>query len=169
MGPHIEAVSERAGDFLRRLGKKRPAFVRGIHDHGKIKGFARGFSIKEEALTHLEAGTSFAEAHACWTAFAKGRVREELPDCLYCANDVLAIGTIRAIKDQGLSVPGDISVIGCDDLAMSAYCDPSLTTLRLPKFELGEIAVQRLIALVDGKPLPATSLPECNLIIRNSA
>jgi len=60
-------------------------------------------------------------------------------------NDLMAIGAIRAINEANLSIPNDISIVGCDDIAMSEYVTPPLTTLKLPAKELGIRTVYNLM------------------------
>lgn len=62
-----------------------------------------------------------------------------------CANDVTALGAMRAIQERGLRVPEDISLIGIDDIHMASYTTPSLTTIRIPKHQMGELAARTLI------------------------
>jgi DNA-binding LacI/PurR family transcriptional regulator len=64
---------------------------------------------------------------------------------LVCFNDVAAIGAIRAIRDNGLRVSEDISVIGFDDIKAAAYMSPSLTTIRQPLAEMGRAAARYII------------------------
>ena len=64
---------------------------------------------------------------------------------LVCFNDIAAIGAIRSIQDLGLHIPGDISVIGFDDIKAAAYVSPSLTTIRQPLSEMGRFAAQCIV------------------------
>ena len=64
---------------------------------------------------------------------------------IFCFNDIAAIGAIRALKDTGLSVPGDVSVVGFDDIQSAAYSTPSLTTVRQPLLEMGKRGAQILL------------------------
>ncbi|MGA7856296.1 MAG: LacI family DNA-binding transcriptional regulator [Terracidiphilus sp.] len=64
---------------------------------------------------------------------------------IFCFNDISAIGAIRALKDAGLSVPGDVSVVGFDDILSAAYYSPSLTTVRQPLTEMGKRGAQVLL------------------------
>ena len=64
---------------------------------------------------------------------------------IFCFNDIAAIGAIRALKDAGLSVPGDVSVVGFDDILSAAYSTPSLTTVRQPLAEMGKRGAQVLL------------------------
>lgn len=71
------------------------------------------------------------------------------PTALWCASDYMAVGAISALKRHGLSVPGDISVMGHDDLYSGHYPGAGLTTLRTPMAELGHAAVELAIALIE--------------------
>ena len=64
---------------------------------------------------------------------------------VFCFNDIAAIGAIRALKDAGLTVPGDVSVVGFDDIQSAAYTTPSLTTVRQPLSEMGKRGAQVLL------------------------
>ncbi len=64
---------------------------------------------------------------------------------IFCFNDIAAIGAIRALKDAGLRVPEDVSVVGFDDIQSAAYSTPSLTTVRQPLFEMGQRGAQVLL------------------------
>ncbi|AVU78756.1 LacI family DNA-binding transcriptional regulator [Pseudomonas rhizophila] len=77
----------------------------------------------------------------------------ERPSALFCENDEMAIGALKRIKQMGLRVPEDISLVGFDDIPFAAYCDPPLTTLSQPAETFGQRAVQMLIALIEKTPL----------------
>jgi LacI family transcriptional regulator len=98
--------------------------------------------------------------------FKTGRI----PDAVFAANDILALGVIQAAFDSGLTVPGDISVVGCDDIEIASYFRPALTTICRPKYNLGSAAAGILIdSLVHGKPIQSLSLTlAAELVIRNS-
>lgn len=94
---------------------------------------------------------------------------EELPTAVVAYNDLIAIGAMEAIKERGLSVPHDISVIGFDDIGLASEVLPSLTTMHVPKRTLGIVAVRKLFQIIDGKedPVKKVLLPS-TLVIRNS-
>lgn len=70
---------------------------------------------------------------------------------LFAYNDISAIGAIRAFEESGLEVPRDISVVGFDDIPAAAFHHPSLTTVRQPLRKMGEIAVEMLVARIEGE------------------
>jgi LacI family transcriptional regulator len=81
-------------------------------------------------------------------AFIKNGVKL---DGVFCANDVMAIGAIKAIEEAGLSVPRDIAVAGFDDLPFSRLIKPPLTTIRQPTYVMGTIAVDLVMERIQGK------------------
>ena len=93
-----------------------------------------------------------------------------VPDAVFATSDPRAISTIRAIKDCGLNVPDDVSVVGFDDLDISAFLDPPLTTVSQPLYEMGARAARRLVGMINGEEYeqPKVELVEANLVIRKS-
>ena len=72
----------------------------------------------------------------------------ELPTAVVVANDMMALGVLQECRERGLHVPRDISIVGFDDIAFAALSNPPLTTVRLPREELGRKAVEALLASV---------------------
>jgi DNA-binding LacI/PurR family transcriptional regulator len=88
---------------------------------------------------------------------------------LFAYNDLSAIGAIRALKEEGLRVPQDISVMGFDDIPGAAFHMPSLTTVRQPLARMGEVAAQSLLQRIeDNKEFPAEIAVEPELVVRES-
>jgi LacI family transcriptional regulator len=89
---------------------------------------------------------------------------------VFCFNDIAAIGAIRALKDAGLSVPGDVSVVGFDDILSAAYSTPSLTTVRQPLLEMGKRGAQVLLERIANReqefPAEISMAPE--FVVRES-
>ena len=74
------------------------------------------------------------------------------PTAAICHSDVMAIGMLQACRDLGLQVPGDLSVVGWDDVPYARLVTPPLTTVRVPRYELGRAAARRLLDLIAGRP-----------------
>lgn len=89
---------------------------------------------------------------------------------IFCFNDIAAIGAIRALKDAGFSVPGDVSVVGFDDIQSAAYSTPSLTTVRQPLLEMGKRGAQVLLDRIANreKEYPTEIVMEPELVVRES-
>ena len=93
------------------------------------------------------------------------------PTAVFAANDESAIGFIKAVRDAGLSVPGDVSVAGFDDIGYAALFDPGLTTMRQPRAELGRVAAEILVrrmTCAGGPPPPRITRLPCTLVVRES-
>ena len=73
---------------------------------------------------------------------------------IFCFNDIAAIGAIRALSEAGLSVPGDISVVGFDDIQSAAFCTPSLTTVRQPLVDMGRTGARILLERIADPTAP---------------
>ncbi|TQM57183.1 LacI family DNA-binding transcriptional regulator [Humibacillus xanthopallidus] len=90
-------------------------------------------------------------------------------DALVCANDELALSIMTRLQDAGRDVPGDIAVVGWDDVMTSRYVRPGMTTVRQPVHELGVLAAERLHQRVDGAaPLPAPVVLPTEVVLRGS-
>ena len=76
---------------------------------------------------------------------------DPLPTCIVCANDQTAIGVLHALVHAGYSVPGDVAVTGFDDIPVARHLSPALTTVRQPARQLGAVAVEALIDIVEGR------------------
>ena len=77
------------------------------------------------------------------------------PSAVFACNDVMALGAMRALREAGLAVPADVSVVGFDGISMAEYVDPPLATVKQPIQELGRMAVQILIGGMSGEAGPA--------------
>lgn len=93
----------------------------------------------------------------------------KIPTALFTASDRMAHGAYKAIQEYGLSIPEDISIVSFDDIEMSEFVTPPLTTVRVHKEEMGRVAVKLLIQRMEGSiSLPLTSYLPTELIVRNS-
>lgn len=91
------------------------------------------------------------------------------PTAVFCENDETAMGAMQRFKQAGLSIPGDISVAGFDDIDFAAYADPPLTTISQPAEEFGRTAVSQLVDVLNGKTrrAPKIIIP-FDLVVRES-
>lgn len=87
---------------------------------------------------------------------------------VFVASDVVAFGAIAAIRDAGLRVPDDISVVGFDDIPLAAYFDPPLTSIRLPAHDLGRAVGTALLDHITGRSVETRTMLPTELVIRSS-
>ena len=107
--------------------------------------------------------------------YAKQLLARKMPfTALFAYNDVSAIGAIRAIQEEGLRIPQDVSVVGFDDIPWAAFHTPSLTTVRQPLGKMGQIAAETLLRMIEariaehGVEAPAEIAIEPTLVVRES-
>lgn len=92
------------------------------------------------------------------------------PSAIFCSNDMMAMGCYEALKALGLGVPGDVSVVGYDDREIAQFLHPPLTTVLLPHYDMGALAVELLLEKIAAPGTAPTQLKaECPLIVRESA
>jgi Transcriptional regulators len=93
----------------------------------------------------------------------------KLPTALFCCNDIVAYGCIKAFKEKNLHVPNDVSVIGFDDIPMSALMDPPLTTMKVSKRQIGKTAMKLMIEKLENQSrVPSKIVIGGELVIRES-
>lgn len=93
---------------------------------------------------------------------------DNIPEAVFAANDEMAQGAIRAIIKKGLSVPEDIAIIGFDDVAMSNYVTPSLSTVKRPCYSLGSSAVELLLNMMKYRQCSHRMVLPTEIILRES-
>ena len=89
------------------------------------------------------------------------------PTAVFVANDHMAIGLLGALHDNATNVPGDVAVVGFDDIPMARYLTPPLTTVHRSIDEIGEGAAEAMIDLIEGRT-PRAKVPSPTLAIRES-
>jgi LacI family transcriptional regulator len=89
---------------------------------------------------------------------------------VFVASDIVALGVKAALRERGLQVPQDISLVGFDNVPLARFLDPPLTTIHLPALELARKASQMLVKLIKGEqPQPKNILLNTNLVVRESS
>jgi len=101
-------------------------------------------------------------------AMAKLLTLPDRPTAVFCYNDMSALGAMRQIRAAGLNVPDDTSIVGFDDLYISQYLNPALTTVRQPMRQMGRMAMETLLHIFDGPYSTHNLRVEGQLIVRQS-
>jgi LacI family transcriptional regulator len=123
--------------------------------------------IKIEDAFLQEGNYTPASGHTAMERLLKLPTR---PTAVFVSSDVVAVGAMQAIKEAGLRIPEDISIVGFDDIPLSDYFDPPLTTVKTPSYGLGWTAGEILIRLVQGHPLEKSEvLLDSKLVVRGSS
>lgn len=139
------------------LGHERIAYLAGPPNSASNTDRLRGFQSLNVAidLVQIPCGAMFSDGHA-----AAGEVLDSGVTAVIAFNDVVALGLLGALHELGVDVPGQLSVSGFDDIPFAQFTSPALTTASVPQLELGELAWQRLWAMLNGEK------PEHNVVFR---
>jgi DNA-binding LacI/PurR family transcriptional regulator len=182
---HERAVAMALG-HLHELGHRRIAFMRGpsaIPDSAYrwegIQHAARNLDLvlDENLVTSIDSGTWSMNTvyHPMSPEIGYHPMRQLLEKtrdftAVFCFNDIAAIGAIRALTEAGCHVPGDVSVVGFDDIQSAAYSTPSLTTVRQPLNEMGKSGARILLERIanPAAEYPAEVVMQPELVIRES-
>lgn len=155
--------------YLTSLGHRRFGF---LGHHTKMGNLKARTALFHRALRGAGPGVGMTTAEV-EDSPAGGRQGARIlltagprPTALICLNDHVAIGVLREVREQGLSVPGDVSVVGFDNISLSEYTNPALTTVHVPRHDLGRLAMERI--LDPGESVPSEVIADPQLIIRES-
>lgn len=137
--------------------------------HGRYKGYCKAML---EANIEVNENLVIKNNFSLEDAYKAGeKIVQMIEDecSIFCATDQLAIGVMRALHDAGVSIPKQAAIIGVDDIDASAYLTPSLSTIAIPKEEIGSKSAEMLIKLIEGKKVDIRQvLLEPELIIRET-
>ena len=108
------------------------------------------------------------------SGFAAGqkiRALDVVPDAFFCCNDYMAIGAMAALQQAGFRIPEDVALAGFDDIPSARYSTPPLTTVRVPVYDLGRQAAERLLTLLkaEASTAPRSQRLSSELIVRSSS
>jgi DNA-binding LacI/PurR family transcriptional regulator len=160
-----------AVEHLIELGHRQVAEISGPLDNVDAHMRHRAFEVylRRHGLAPGPQASGDWEACSGYAA-AKRLLETGEPFTAVCVgNDLMALGAIRALREAGLSVPEDVSVIGFDDIAEAAYFDPPLTTVRQDFDLLGRESVEYLVSLIDDGDIPVQQrVLYPNLVVRQS-
>lgn len=143
------------------------------HSEERADGVRRAFSESHLIFSDsvvVPAGHSAEDGYTAGQEYFRGLDPDERPTAVTCYNDLCAVGLLKALRELGIQVPDDVSVVGFDDLGMLEYLSIPLTTVHVPKFDMGRIAAEMLIRQIEGRgelPPEKVSL-EAGLVLRQT-
>lgn len=158
---------------LLNLGHHRIAFLNGPDDfifcQDRFEGYRlafREFGLEPDPAFIKNGGFSQQEGYRITMDLIKSKPR---PTAIFCVDDVIALGAYRAVKELGLTIPKDVAVIGFNDDPLASVIEPSLTTVRIPIYEMGVAAAEMMIQVLEGKDIfPMQKILSSELILRDS-
>jgi DNA-binding LacI/PurR family transcriptional regulator len=164
------AGAQMATRHLLDLGHSTVLHVRGPETWVEADARARGWLAELTAARAVVPETLTGDWSAA-SGYAAGLQIARRGDvtAVFAANDQMSLGVMRALYEAGRSVPGDVSVVGFDDMPEAAYFHVPLTTVRQDFAEVGRRCIERLLALIDGRTAPMRAAIQPELIVRASS
>lgn len=177
MGPAV-GVTNRQGAYqatryLIELGHQRIGFILGRPElpasTDRLAGYqaaliGAGLPVVEELI--CQGDFNQPSGYSCASGLL---ANDKPPTAIFASNDLMAFGVMEAVRDQGLRIGHDVSVIGFDDIPQAANVHPQLTTVRQPLVEMGRKAAQMLVQHIEASSCPSGRIQlETELIIRHS-
>jgi len=158
---HVAATDrlgvEEAVDYAANLGHKQIGYIGG---HG---GFRASTERREGFLASMKRyklpvrpelmGNGNYNMEGGRREMTRILALEQPPTCVFCANDDMAIGAIKACQERGMQIPADISIISFDDIVFARYTTPALTTVHKPVDEISRFGAGKLLLLMRGEPV----------------
>jgi len=163
-----------AVEHLIKLGHKRIVFIGGVKNNQNTQDRLKGYQLAlEKNKIKFEEDLVFYGDYETTEAYVitKNLISENKDfSAIFCCNDLMAIGAIYALREKGIRVPEDISIVGFDDIGITESFDPPITTVRQPFSQIGELAVQILVDQIEGKlQEPKQVELQGELVIRKSS
>ncbi|MDN5570292.1 MAG: LacI family transcriptional regulator [Propionibacteriaceae bacterium] len=162
-----------AAELTRHLldrGRRRLAFVGPVDPGSDIEARYRGFG---RAL--IESGIAVPDPigvpmdEPAGRELARRLIDQHLPfDALVCGNDEIGVAIVHELQDLGVDVPGDVAVVGWDDIRVSRYLRPGLTTVAQPLTTLGALAAEQLHHLLEGRAVEDKTVLSTSIVHRQS-
>jgi len=163
-----------AVEHLYKLGHRKIGFIVTDDKQGSIKERFEGYKMAMEELgigfsprlvASVKGDLTVDAGYAAMNALIADN--PELT-AVVAANDYMAMGAMRAIDERGIKIPDDISVVGFDDIEWASHAEPPLTTVNVPKEEMGRIAVRELVRLRKEAGTPQQIVVSTELVVRQS-
>ncbi|MBX9900872.1 MAG: LacI family transcriptional regulator [Burkholderiaceae bacterium] len=173
----IESDHEQGGylatKHLLELGHTDIACVAGpktlLPSGDRVHGYLRALQeanvpFQDEFLAHSD-----FTSQGGFTAFQQLLALKKRPSAIFVSNDLMAIGGLCAAQQAGVQIPTELSVVGYDDIALASFSTPRLTTIAQPKYEIGVLTAQVMVARIKNAELPLRrEMLQTQLVIRQS-
>ncbi|QIA65335.1 substrate-binding domain-containing protein [Vibrio astriarenae] len=164
--------AKKAVDYLLELGHRNIGCITGPMENPICIARKAGF---DESMNSVGLEPEPRKVEAGDFSFDSGYIafRRLVKQCsmtaLFCFNDMMTLGAIKAAQEMGLRIPEDLSVVGFDDLLFSQYCSPSITTIKQPQKLIGETAMKVLIKVLNKEQAPRETVIPTQLLVRGSS
>ncbi len=161
-----------ATEYLINLGHRNIAHIAGPYNTttalDRIKGFKKALLNYGVPFQKQYIGEGDFRIKGGYQVMKQFLRLENPPTAVFTANDLLAVGAMEAIRENGYDVPADISIIGFDDIKLASYFSPPLTTIRQPMVEMGSLAIIKLLERIEHNLTQPNILIKPELVVRKS-
>ncbi|MCA9881920.1 MAG: LacI family DNA-binding transcriptional regulator [Anaerolineae bacterium] len=162
-----------AVNHLIQLGHRRIGYINGSEDYYSSEERLLGYKtiLEENGIAFDPALVEYGhfEVEQGYVAANKLLELPEPPTAIFAANDLMALGTIYAAQDKGLHLPDDLAIVGYDNQRIATISRPTLTTVTLPCFEMGQASAELLLALLNNEATDSQEIKiKGELLIRES-
>ena len=174
--PHVRidnvTAAADAVSYLIELGHKRIAYIDGpVHNpisQDRLEGYQlalqrAGIEVDKSLLSRGD--FSPASGHQAALSLLGS---DNPPTAIFAISDPMAIGAMRAASEMGINIPGDLSLMGFDDIRFAGFMTPALTTINQPRRQLGATAMKMLLARLSDESTPLEMVLEHRLVVRES-
>jgi len=158
---HLLALGRKRFIFVGNISKGSPEFA------GRYSGFKQ--TIEESGTDCMISQLDAVSSEQAGDKAAKALLSFNEPfDAIFCASDIIAIGVMKRLRNAGINIPKDVSIVGFDNIPIAEYVRPPLTTVQQNTLNAGEILVETLIANINSDTPEKPTLLEPKLIVRES-
>ncbi len=158
---HLLSLGHKKFAFIGQATPDSPEFLQRYQGHSQALKQA---GIKPTQAHQLDADFTEQSGYQAALTLLKNNI---VVDAIVTGSDLIAIGVIKALKEQGVAVPQDIAVVGFDDISIAQFTHPPLTTVRQDTNLAGELLVNSLVSLISGEETSASIMP-AQVIVRES-
>jgi LacI family transcriptional regulator/LacI family repressor for deo operon, udp, cdd, tsx, nupC, and nupG len=162
----VQAVSHLLG-----LGHRQIAYIGSVHrphtNACRLAGYQAAFTAAGLGYSASLVATGGPETDLNRAEATLDGLLAAGATAVFCFNDMIAIGVLEACRKRGVRVPQDLSVVGFDDIETGRYVSPPLTTIRQPRFEMGQRAMEMVLRLLQKQNIRTQTLPG-ELVLRES-
>ncbi|MBT2533348.1 LacI family DNA-binding transcriptional regulator [Arthrobacter sp. ISL-48] len=159
-----------AARALADIGRRRLGIIAGPHDMEPARDRVRGWRDELARLGIDSSSTVHGEFTMESGSAAMARLLQRHPDLdgVFASSDLMASGALRVLQASGRRVPSDVSVIGFDDVVVAATSDPPLTTIRQPLEDMGRVAAETVLAVIQGRQVDRQPILATTVVQRES-
>ncbi len=143
-------AAKTAVQYLQQLGHTRIGYIGEQSEEARYRGYYDAMMELKLPIEHSYIFNTHQSTKGGYHSGIKLLKAGLRPTALFCANDITAIGVIKSLQENNVLVPNDVSIISIDNIEMCQYCTPMLTSINIPREDLGRFTVKMLLDRIEG-------------------